>query len=166
MRKQCLSLCFVAIALTVAVSYLLFAVYSDNLRQVRTSAPLYTQKRKKCNSRNPCSCYKRKRSCLCAFGTKLDQGCIQKDCTWTENGDGRGICRHCSPRNCEACVTQEACQRIETSENFCKWTKVSEQKYSCATSCSIHSCGVCERELCEKKFGCMWCSCQNFARAS
>eukprot|EP00943_MAST-04B_sp_MAST-4B-sp1_P002950 g2950.t1 len=134
---------------------------------------LYKRIRARCTAMNPCSCYRRKKSCLCAMGTDIGKDCIEKPCSWIVN-EATGVeqCRGCSARDCEACTTDRDCKNAGDNNKFCIWkskndldrelnlrTKISSQnaKSVCNSRCSIYNCGFCDTfEKCHKKSMCAW----------
>ena len=126
--------------------------------------------RTKCNAIKPCDCYQRKKSCLCAMGSDIGEGCIEKTCSWIVNDQKKhtGQCRECSPRDCEACMTNEKCRVAGDNNNFCKWMEDIEGGDStCQSICSIYNCNLCNTyERCHTKSTCTWDGKQCHAKCS
>jgi hypothetical protein len=133
---------------------------------------LYKRIRKKCTAMNPCSCYRRQKSCLCAMGTDIGNDCIEKSCSWIENEKtGIGQCRDCSARDCEACTTDRDCKDAGGNNKFCIWkynkigrdpnlrreTSAQNSKSICNSKCSVYNCGLCDTfDKCHKNSMCVW----------
>lgn len=138
-----------------------------------------------CSSKDPCHCHKSKNECICMFGTKLGEDCIETGCDWhgaedvdsyqyahlrknhlvSSNhhlGHGHDVyCDSCSAIHCHGCATKDTCLAEDpTLGQTCRWVEGSNIDIDhCESICSSSHCHAClKEEDCMSKTMVLLCS--------
>ena len=138
-----------------------------------------------CTSEDYCHCYKTKQKCLCLFGTKIGEDCMESGCNWhgpEEDTDkyrslrkhhhaaatslaisqvhGHDVfCDSCSASHCHGCSSKNACEDLDPAfGKTCKWIEGPNVDIEyCESLCSSSHCHACTSENeCTQNIMCRW----------